>query len=118
VHSVTAVYSGDAASASSTSAALTQVVRIATSLTLATNKNPVRHNDTVIFTASVASEGATGSVQFFDGSALLGAITLSNGSASFSWVRPAAGTHAIQAVYGGDATHSGSSATLTETVKP
>jgi hypothetical protein len=60
----------------------------------------------------------TGSVQFFDGSNLLGTAALNgSGVAQFSTSLAVTGSHAIQAVYGGDAVYGqGSSTAMTETV--
>jgi hypothetical protein len=115
-HSIKAVYGGDAANTGSTSSVVTQTVKIATTTTLTSSENPEYHTNTIVFTARLTPKAATGSVQFFDGTTLLGTSTLNNGSASLS-KKLSAGTHAIQAVYGGDANHGGSSsAILTETV--
>jgi len=71
----------------------------------------------VTFTASVAPSAATGTVQFFDGSASLGTATLSGGVASVSTATLTAGSHSITAKYSGDANFAGStSAVLTQTV--
>jgi hypothetical protein len=115
-HSIKAVYSGDAVTNGSTSSIVTQKVRIATTTTVTSSQNPGNHNNAVVFTAKVTPSAATGSVQFFDGTTLLGTASLSNGSASLS-KKLSAGTHPIQAVYGGDVNNAGSSsAILTETV--
>jgi hypothetical protein len=115
-HSIKAVYSGDAVTSGSTSSIVTQTVKIATTTTLTSSQNPANHNNTIVFTAKATPIASTGSVQFFDGTTLLGISTLNNGSASLS-KKLSAGTHPIQAVYGGDVNHGGSSsAILTETV--
>ena len=123
VHAITAQYVGDTSNAPSTSAALTQTVsesRPATTTTLASNANPSSHRAAVVFTATV-SAGATGSVMFFNGTALLGTAAL-NGSAQavLSTTGLAVGWNAITARYSGDATHapSATAATLFQSVKP
>jgi hypothetical protein len=64
----------------------------------------------VILSAGIA----TGSVSFYDGSALLGSATLSSGSATFSISSLAVGTHSISAIYPGQTgISSGSSSALT-----
>ena len=60
------------------------------------------------FTATIApvSPGSgmpTGKVTFDDGSTVLGTVTLTNGTASFTTSSLAVGTHSIKAVYAGDA---------------
>jgi hypothetical protein len=69
-------------------------------------------------TATVSPSGATGTVQFYEGSTALGSpVTLSSGVASYS-LAGVTGKHPFSAVYSGDTTHSGStSATLTEDVQ-
>jgi hypothetical protein len=115
-HSIQAIYSGDAITNGSSSSVLTQTVKTATTVTLTSNLNPASHLSTVTFTAKVTPKAATGSVQFFDGSALLGTSSLSYGTAHLS-IRFSVGTHPILAVYDGDSNYGGSnSATLTETV--
>ncbi len=76
----------------------------------------------VTFTAHVTSSTSgipTGSVNFLDGSASLGSATLdSTGMATLTFSTPAAGSHSITVVYGGDANFTGiTSAALTETVQ-
>jgi hypothetical protein len=71
----------------------------------------------VTFTATVSPATATGTVQFLDGSTLLGTVALSSGNASLLTSTLNGGRHFITAVYGGDASFSGStSAVLTQTV--
>ena len=63
-------------------------------------------------TVSVNSPGAgtpTGSVDFFDGSNMIGAGTLSGGTATFSTNTLTVGSHAITAAYLGDGNFSVSS---------
>jgi hypothetical protein len=61
----------------------------------------------VTFTATLTGTGATGTVTFKDGETILGSSTLSNGTATFATSTLSAGTHAITAVYGGDANFAG-----------
>jgi hypothetical protein len=115
-HSITAVYSGDANNATSTSAATSQVVKAITSVALASSLNPAVVGQSVVFTATVSS-GATGTVQFLDGSTVLGTGTVSSGVATFTTTSLAQATHSISASYSGDTNYaSASSAPLTETV--
>jgi hypothetical protein len=52
-HSITAVYSGDAAFAASTSAPLTQIVKAASSISVGSSLNPSAYGQSVTFTATV-----------------------------------------------------------------
>lgn len=115
-HSITAVYSGDATNATSTSAATSQVVKGTTTVVLGSSLNPAVVGQSVVFTATVNS-AATGTVQFLDGSTVIGTGTVSSGVATFATTALAQGTHAISASYSGDTNYaSASSAPLTETV--
>ena len=117
-HSITAVYSGDANYNSVTSAALPQTVNKAgTTTALSSSANPVAQKKPVSFTATVTPSTATGTVQFFDGGASLGTVTLNGGKAAVTTSGFSVGTHSITAVYSGDATFAGStSAVLSEVV--
>jgi N-acetylneuraminic acid mutarotase/sugar lactone lactonase YvrE len=119
VHSITAVYSGDANDAASTSAILSQTVNKAvSSVTLASSLNPSTFGQSVTLSAAVTPSTATGTVQFLDGSAALGTVTISNGSAALSLSNLSAGAHSITAVYSGDANdNSSTSNAVAETVQ-
>jgi hypothetical protein len=109
LHSLTAVYSGDASFVASTSSARTQTVNPATpSLQLSSSANPSAWGQEVQFTASLSHASPspaspTGDVAFFDGDVALGTVRVSSGAAAFSTAALGAGTHAITARYGGDA---------------
>jgi len=108
-HSITAVYSGDATYAGSTSGVLTQTVnKLSTTTGLVSSQNPSNAGNSVTFTATVLPSAATGSVTFKDGSNALGTVALSGGSASLTTSSLSAGSHNITAIYGGDGTYSGS----------
>ena len=119
-HSITAVYSGDANNAGSTSAVLTQAVQATSSTVLTSSAAMASVGTTVTFTATVSGASPTGTVQFKDGATNLGdPRVLSAGAASYSTSALAAGSHSITAVYSGDAYNVGStSAPLTQTVAP
>ena len=104
-HSITASYSGDATHLASTSAAINQLVKFATSTSVTSSLNPSVFGQVVTFTANVTSSGGTptGSVTFFDYGQLIGSATLSAGHASFATAALSAGSHALTAVYNGDA---------------
>ena len=119
-HQVTASYSGDSSYSTSTSSLLTQTVNggaTATTTSLASSANPSTYGASVTFIATISSSSATGTVTFKDGATTLGTSTVAGGTASFSTSSLAAGSHSITAVYGGDASFSGStSPTLSQTV--
>jgi hypothetical protein len=117
-HSVTAVYSGDTNNPGATSAALIQTVnKAASTVTLTSSANPATIGQTLTLTAAVSPTGATGTVQFLDGSTVLGTSAVTGGTAAFPLSTLSADTHAITAVYSGDGTYLGStSAVLTQTV--
>jgi hypothetical protein len=112
-HAITARYLGDTIDLGSTSAPQTQVVQNSTTTTLASSLNPITPGQNVTFTATVTrSPGTgtpTGTVQFFDGTTLLGTANLNpSGTATFKTNKLAAGSHAITAQYLGDPTDAGS----------
>ena len=115
-HSITAVYGGDANYNGVTSPALSQVVnKTATTVTVASSRNPVPSGSSVTFTATVPA-GATGTVQFLDGTTVLGTGTVSGGAASFSTATLSVGTHSITAMYSGDATYNGATSSAVSQV--
>src|SRR5205823_8851337 len=119
-HSITGRYFGDANFNVSVSPALTQTVnQAATSTSLTSSPNPSVAGQAVTFTAGVASGGGVpaGSVEFFDGTASLGMVSLNGGSAALTTSALGAGSHQITAVYGGNVNFLGStSAALSQTV--
>jgi hypothetical protein len=122
MHSIVAVYGGDADNSQSTSTVLMQSVMQATTVALASSENPSLALDTVVFTAKVSNGGSTspsGIVVFSDGTTVLGRSTLDvTGTATFTAVSMAVGQHPISAAYGGDALDlAGVSAVLTQSVQ-
>jgi hypothetical protein len=126
-HSITAVYGGDVNYAGSTSAVLTQTVSQAgTTTAVSSSANPGTYGQPVTFTAAVTSfAGArpSGTVQFWDGSTLLGTGTLvwdattGQMEATFTTSSLSRGTHSIHATYLGDSNFNGStSSNLSETI--
>jgi len=124
VHTITAVYAGQDIFAAST-ASWDETVQMATSFTtLSADVNPAGLGQVVTFTATVAPTSGplpwtpTGTVTFMEGSTTLGTGGLDqNGHAVFSKSDLSPGNHSISAVYGGDATYSGSTSfVLTQTV--
>jgi hypothetical protein len=99
------------------------IARAATITLVAATPNPSGFNQAATLTATVApaAPGAgspSGSVQFFDGSTLLGTAPLSGGTAALTTNGFAAGSHAISATCSGDASFAGSSGTGELTVNP
>lgn len=90
----------------------------ATSTALVSSVNPSTVGQAVTFTATVTGNSPTGTVQFRDGAANLGSpVALSGGTAAFTTSALTVGTHAITAVYSGDAGNAGStSPVLNQTV--
>jgi hypothetical protein len=116
---ITAAYAGDSSFAASVSAPLTQTVNRGTSTTsLSSSPNPSTNGQFVVFTATVAPSGATGTVTFMEGSTTLGTSGLNAGASAFSTSSLAYGSHTVTAVYSGDTVFVGStSAALAHTVK-
>ena len=112
-HAITAVYSANLNSASSTSFVLNQVVNQATTQTLVSyNPDPAIGGKATVLIASVdVTTGAgipSGSVTFTDGATALGSSRLSgSGKASLTF-QLATGAHNIVATYEGDANNGGS----------
>ena len=105
-YTVRVTYSGDANyGATSTAITIPLTVGLITpaSVSLVSSANPALVTNAVTFTATVTSDSGTpaGSVSFFDGTTLLGAVALSNGVASYTTASLAAATHSITAAYGG-----------------
>ncbi len=124
-HSVTAVYGGDGHRLGSTSAPLTQVVNATpgapTSTSMAASATQTTAGQEVSFTATVSggSGTPTGSLQFLDGGAVLGAVSLAGGQARLTTSSLAPGIHFIRATYTGDSNFAGStSSTVQLTVLP
>ncbi len=119
-NAIKAVYSGDSNLPGSTSKAVSQVVSKATTTTaLASSLNPSNVGQSVTFTARVTpqfSGTVTGPVTFYDGTTVLKTVGLSGGVAKFTTSTLTSGTHTITATYNGNASFSGSSASLTQTV--
>jgi sugar lactone lactonase YvrE len=117
-HSIQGVYGGNASYNQSYSNVLSEVVKGTTTVTIASSLNPSTAGSTVTFTAAVSPSAATGSVQFLNGSTVLGTVALSNGSASFATSSLAAGTQSISAAYTGSASYNASnSSVLLQVVK-
>ncbi len=121
-HAITATYVGSTNYGPSTSAAVFQVVNPATTVTLLTTTvNPSTFTQTVTFTANVTSPAGPldGTVNFLDGTTLIGSVPLSNGAASLTTSLLAVGTHPIMAAYQGNQNFAPSaSAPISQVVNP
>ncbi len=113
-NSLTAVYAGDANSSSSTSAVVAETVSQASSTTVlsAVPPSPVTVGQTVSLTASVSPSAATGTVQFLDGTAVLGTASISGGAANLPVSGLSVGTHSLTAVYSGDSNYLASTSSV------
>jgi hypothetical protein len=87
-------------------------------VSLSSSLNPSVEGNSVTFTAQISPSTTTGTVQFFDGSILVGSpATISSGAATVTTSALAVGTHPIKATYGGDSSHTpGTSPVLVQTV--
>ena len=108
---ITMSYSGDGGYSPSTSNPLTQVVVQPTTTTTVSSSAPTSVSGrSVTFTATVtpavSNKGTpTGTVNFYDGSTMLGTATLdANGQATWTTAELPVGSNSISAIYGGDDT--------------
>jgi hypothetical protein len=97
---------------------LSGTIGVATAtIALTSSLNPSSYTQPVTFTATVTGNSPTGTVNFFDGTTQIGSSNVSGGTASFTTVSLAVGSHSITAKYSGDANnHASTSATLVQTV--
>ncbi len=127
LHSLTASYSGDSQHFASTSAPpVSETVNEATATTLSSSTNPSSVGAAVTFTAVVTAPNGgglvpDGSVNFLDGSTVIGTATLNaSGVATLTISTLSNGQHSITAAYDGDAAKyilSSTSNTLTQSVE-
>ena len=95
-HSITAVYGGDARRQRLDLGDINaddQHAMVNTVTSVSSTQNPAIAGTAVTFTASVSPALATGTVQFLDGTTVLGTGALANGLASFSTSTLTQGTH-------------------------
>ncbi len=87
------------------------------SVALSSSPNPSVLGRPVTLTAVVAPPTASGSVTFYDGTAVLGIATLTAGQATLTTILLPSGVGSLRAYYGGDANYAlSTSATLVQTV--
>jgi autotransporter-associated beta strand protein len=119
-HQVKVVYGGDGTNLNGSSGTMTQVVGYVTTTTVTSSLNPCTAGQQVTYTATVAyfngAGAVTGTVNFYDGSTLIGTGTVSNGVATLAATLQTVGTHTIQASYLGDANFAASGNVMFETV--
>jgi trimeric autotransporter adhesin len=104
-YSITAVYTPDDSTfTTSTATAINQVVNKATpglngvpAITVTSTPNPSNFNQSVTFTAAVPT-GATGTVNFLDGTTLLGTGTISGTTATFTTTTLIVASHPVTGV--------------------
>lgn len=117
-HTITATYGGDTRDFGSTSAAVSQVVQDATTQTLlsaSANPSIAGKNLTLTATVSVTTGGGvpTGTVNFYNGTTLLGTGTLNaTGVATYSTATLAVGSYSITADYQGDTNNTASTSSV------
>ena len=120
-HTIQASYSGNANYASQ-SVTINEVIRYpAATLNLISSNNPAVAGQIVQFTATASATGPTptGTVTFLDGGSQMGKVAVTaNGTALFSTNSLTVGTHAIQAVYSGDANYNSQTAAVSEIILP
>jgi hypothetical protein len=119
-HSITAAYQGDADYASSVSPAVTETVnKIATSVAVSPSANPATAGAAVVFAVTVTAANSTspniaitGQVTLMDGATAIGSATLAalgsgpaTATVNISLSTLSTGSHAITAVYNGDANY-------------
>jgi hypothetical protein len=119
---LTATYPGDTNFVVST-ASVTDIVNPAVSATtLVAGPNPAGRGQTVTLTAGVTGGGAspTGTVTFYDGATVLGPGALdASGHVTYTTATLTLGTHALTAVYAGNAIYPPStSPVVSETIVP
>lgn len=119
VITITATYSGDSQSATSSKNTSYIVAQATSTTTVLSSKNPATAGTSVKFTATSSSPTTTptGSVIFMDGTTTLATVTLSGGKASYTTTALTSGTHNISVVYAGTANIVGStSPALVQTI--
>lgn len=111
-HSITAVYVASTNYTTSTSSVVNQVVnKGATSTALASGTNPSAFGQSVTFSATVTATSPStgtpaGSVDFFDGASNIGTVALNGaGVATLTTSSLSVASHAITAVYAGNASY-------------
>jgi hypothetical protein len=105
---ITGVYIGDGNYESSSSVALSQFVKQATSIQLTSNVSPSLPGQAVTLTAFIGLTNTTGTITFLDGATVVSTMPVSNGQAIFTTQGLSFGSHSLTAVYSGDNNFAGS----------
>src|SRR5262249_42367198 len=115
-HSLTAEYSGDETYATGSGSATLVITKGMPTITLTSSQNPSAVGTNVTFTAATAP-GATGSIEFLDGTTPSGTGAIANGQATFTTSTLTQGTHVLKATYVGDTNYAAAaSETLNQVV--
>jgi len=121
VHTMTAVYSGDANNAGSTSPALMESIMDSTRTILTTQGSPSKVLQPVTLTATVTSKFGTPPdgelVAFYEWGGLLGSVPLVGGVATYTFTPTFEAEYRMKAVYGGDAVFAPSRGGVTQNVR-
>jgi hypothetical protein len=76
-------------------------------MSLTSSTNPATYGEEITLTASINGDSPTGTISFYDGSALLGTLQVENGGyAALSISQLKVGSHILLATYSGDAMNS------------
>ncbi len=102
LHSLVATYSGSGTIGSSASPIISENVEQSTSVSLFVSSSNPTLGQPVALTATVTPNNATGNVTFYDGTAVLGEVPVSTGTATLTTALLATGTHLIYVRYDGD----------------
>jgi hypothetical protein len=120
IRNVKAIYNGDSSLSPSTSPAVSETIRKATTTTaISSSQNPSASGQSVTFTVTVAGLYAgtpTGTITFTDNATSLGTAPLSVGTATLTTSSLSHGKHTIKGSYGGDANFRLSLKGLSQTV--
>jgi uncharacterized protein (TIGR03437 family) len=105
-HSLMAAYAGDKNDLPTTSSILNLTINpgVPATVTVTSSANPVTFGQPVTVTAT-ASLDVSGTVTFYDGTAVLGSRMLTGGKASWTTNLLSAGKHSLRAYYSGDGTY-------------
>jgi hypothetical protein len=118
MHTVDVIYGGNANFIGNSATTLDQSVIAATTTTVKSSLNPASPGQNVTFTAMINRTGATGTVNFYDGSTFIGQGTVSSGVATFTTNGLTTGNHTISARYVGDSNFAASGGSVVENVYP
>jgi pseudomonalisin len=102
-HDIVAVYAGDASHAASSSSTSTyQVMPVASVVGVLASNASSTQGQSVTFTAQLSGKAVGGSLQFRDGSTVLGTVPIVSCPVAFSTSALSVGTHNITVAYSGD----------------